>query len=447
MTGVSTDVVVIGAGMAGLSAAARLCAAGVRVVVLEARDRVGGRVHTLRPLGWPVPVEAGAEFIHGESPAVWDAIRAAGLATDEVEDRHWHAPNGRPEPLDFETAWEPIAAALAEPSEADLSFAAFLRERCPDMPAADRALAIAYAEGFNAADAERLSTHWLKESDAAVGQGGGPPSRIHDGYDRLAKWLQDQLDPRTVELRLNTPVTAIHWEPERVEVGTTSPEGLTTIRAPAAVVTLPPGVLRTPPGTPGAVRFSPDLSEKRAASDVLPMGSVVKGVLRFREPFWTDAGAPDLAFLHTPDGPFQVWWTTRPAESAILTGWAGGPHADRLTGLDSRVVLDHALTQLPRSFPLGRDRLAELLDDWRVFEWQTDRFTRGAYISVPVGGHDTVRRLAEPVAGTLFFAGEATDARLCGTVAGAIASGLRAADEVLAGRGRERVTGHATTST
>src|SRR5205814_9978488 len=96
MTGGPTDVVVIGAGLAGLAAAGRLSAAGVRVAVLEARDRVGGRVHTLRAPGWPVPIEAGAEFVHGESPAVWDAIRAAGLATDEVEDRHWHAPDGRP---------------------------------------------------------------------------------------------------------------------------------------------------------------------------------------------------------------------------------------------------------------------------------------------------------------------------------------------------------------
>jgi monoamine oxidase len=432
MSGEPTDVVVIGAGMAGLAAAGRLSAAGVPVTVLEARDRIGGRVHTFHLPGWPVPVEAGAEFVHGESPAIWDPIRAAGLATDEVEDRHWHAPNGRPEPADFETAWEPIAAALEELSD-DLPFAEFLRRRCPDMPDADRKLATAYAEGFNAADVERLSTRWLKESDAAVGQGGGPPSRIHDGYGRLAGWLRDQLDPRTAELRLNTAVTAIRWEPGRVEVDCASSAGPATIRAAAAVVALPPGVLRAPPGAPGAVRFTPDPPGKRAAWDALPMGSVVKVLLRFREPFWLDT-APELTFLHTPGGPFEVWWTTRPVESAVLTGWSGGPPADRLTGLGPRAILGHALDELARSFSLGREQLAELLEDWRVFEWQTDPLTRGAYIYVPVGGEDAVRRLAEPVAATLFFAGEATDVRLAGTVAGAIASGLRAADEVLAGR-------------
>src|SRR5205823_2539776 len=144
------------------------------------------------------------------------------------------------------------------------------------------------------------------------------------------------------------------------------------------------------------------------------------------------AGVPELVFLHTPEGLFQAWWTTRPVESTVLTGWSGGPAADRLTGLSPPAVLDRGLDQLSRSLSVGRERLAELLDDWRVFEWQTDPFSRGTYSYVPAGGLGTARRLAAPVAGTLFFAGEATEERLAGTVAGAIASGDRAAGEVLA---------------
>src|SRR5688572_12940253 len=98
MSSESSDVVVIGAGAAGLAAAKRLGAAGRRVLILEARDRVGGRIDTRREPGWPVPMEAGAEFVHGRSRAAWDAIEKAGLATDEVDDSHWHAPAGRPEP-------------------------------------------------------------------------------------------------------------------------------------------------------------------------------------------------------------------------------------------------------------------------------------------------------------------------------------------------------------
>lgn len=93
------DAVVIGAGAASLAAAKRLGATGRRVLVLEARDRIGGRIDTRHEPGWPVPVEAGAEFVHGHSRAAWDAVEKAGLATDEVNDGHWRPPEGRPDPF------------------------------------------------------------------------------------------------------------------------------------------------------------------------------------------------------------------------------------------------------------------------------------------------------------------------------------------------------------
>jgi monoamine oxidase len=422
------DVVVIGAGAAGLAAAKRLGASGRRVLILEARDRVGGRIDTRREPGWPVPVEAGAEFVHGRSRAAWDAIEKAGLATDEVDDSHWRAPAGRPEPFDFDAVWEPVGRKLDD-FQGDLPFAEFLRTHCPDLPAADYELVMAYCEGFNAADARRLSTHWLKKSEEAVGEESGPPSRLRDGYDRLAAWFRAGLDPMTTELRLGCTVAEVRWEPGLVEVMASSPAGVSTDRAAAAIITLPLGILQAPPGAPGAIRFHPDVPVKRAAWSVLAVGDVVKVVMRFREAFWS-AGAPNLGFLHTPAGPFQTWWTTGPEGAGVLTGWAGGPSATDLTGAEPRAVLDRALDQVAACFPVGREWLAARLSDWHVFDWRRDPFARGAYSYVPAGGLDAVRRLAEPVAGTLFFAGEATHERLAGTVAGAIASGERAADEV-----------------
>jgi monoamine oxidase len=178
------------------------------------------------------------------------------------------------------------------------------------------------------------------------------------------------------------------------------------------------------------VAFEPDLPDKRAALAGLRMGSVVKAVLRFREPFWTGAGLADLGFLHTPDAPFLAWWPTPPTESAVLIAWAGGPAAEHLAGLDDRSVIDRALEALADRLRLDRDRLKELLQAWHVFDWQADPFARGAYSYVAAGGMGSGRRLAEPVAGTLFFAGEATDELQAGTVAGALDSGHRAADEV-----------------
>jgi monoamine oxidase len=429
-------VVVIGAGLAGLAAARALAGAGLRVVVLEARERVGGRVYTLREPGWPAPVEAGAEFVHGHPPALWAALRAAGLETEAVPDRHWHAPAGRPEPLDFEQGWAPVAARLESLPPEDLSFADFLRLRCADLPAADRAQAVAYVEGFNPADAARLSTHWVRDTEATVGEESGAPSRLPGGYDRLAWWLADQLGPRQGEIRLRTLVTAVGWQPGTVAVtAATAGGGPTEFHARAAVVTLPLGVLQAPPGAAGGVRFDPDPPGKREAYSGLSMGPVAKLALRFREPFWAAATAPDLGFLHVGAGPMQVWWSAGPRGPAVLTGWAGGPAAAALSGLEGQALLDRALEQLARAFSTASGRLAALLEDWRAFDWQADPFARGAYSYVPVGGRERVRALAEPVGGTLFFAGEATEYLLAGTVAGALASGERAAAEVLASRG------------
>jgi monoamine oxidase len=415
------DVIVIGAGLAGLEAARRLAAAGRRVVVLEARDRIGGRVHTLREPDWPVPIEAGAEFVHGRHSATGRAVRDADLPTVEVPDRHAEPGPGGLRPLDFDSVWGPIAKRLKR-LDGDPPFAEFLNDRCRDLPAGDRAHAVAYAEGFNAADATRLSTKWLAESEGSVGQSTGPPARIPLGYDRLSEWLAAGL---TAEIRLNTVVTAVRWSPGRVEVETGSGE---LVRGRAAVVTLPLGVLQAAPGAPGAVRFDPDPAAHRAAWSALTMGPVVKLVIRFREAAWP----ADLGFLHTPGGPFQAWWTTRPAESMVLTGWAGGPPAATLTGLGPRGILARALDQLAVALAVGRDRLGGLVDDFRVFDWPADPYARGAYSYVPAGATGTARQLAEPVDDTLFFAGEATDEKFAGTTAGALASGRRAADAVAA---------------
>jgi monoamine oxidase len=427
------DVVVIGAGAAGLAAAHRLTAFGRRALVLEARGRIGGRIDTRREPGWPAPVEAGAEFVHGHSRAVWDAVEKAGLAADEVADTHWRAADGRLEPFDFDAVWSPVGEALDRLPDGDQPLAEFLDRHCPHLPPADRQLVVAYCEGFNAADARRLSARWLKETEEAVGEEAGPPSRLRDGYDQLAAWLRAHLDAPATGLELNCTVTEVRWEPGSAEVTATSPAGIERRRAGAVIVTLPLGVLQAPPGAPGAVRFRPDVPEKRAAWSALAVGEVVKLVLRFREPFWS-AAAPDLGFLHTPTGPFQTWWASGPAGSGVLTGWAGGPAAGSLAGAEPRGVLVAALDQLGSCFPQGREGLAGLLEDWHLFDWQRDALARGAYSYVPAGARGAVGRLAEPVAGTLFFAGEATHGRLAGTVAGAIASGERAADEVEAAR-------------
>jgi monoamine oxidase len=203
------------------------------------------------------------------------------------------------------------------------------------------------------------------------------------------------------------------------------------------------------------VRFDPPLDEKIAAARRLAVGPVTRATLVFDAPFWEIEPVPtspdgkplrDLCFMHAPgdddsrgDGaggrnrpPFPSWWTLFPLHAPVLVGWAGGPPGERLSHRGPDAVRDAALASLATFFGLPRAEIERRLVSLHTHDWQADPFARGAYSYVPVGGLGAMKTLAEPVDGTIFFAGEATHHEgMSGTVAGAIASGQRAAREVL----------------
>ncbi len=408
------DVVVIGAGAAGLAAARRLRAAGRTVAVVEARARVGGRVWTVRD-GWPIPVEAGAEFVHGRPPALWALLRAAHLRLGRVPDQHLLRRGGRLG--DGGGAFGAVQELLGGGAgDGDRAIAAVLSRAPPSV----RGLATAFVEGFHAADPKRASARSIADQQAAAEREGGDALyRVLDGYDRLMEHLARGLGDALV---LGAAVREVRWRRRAVEVGARSPLGrrLAPVRARAAIVTLPLGVLQA-----GAVRFAPSLPEKRRAADALAMGAVVKVVLRLRR-------RCDFAFVHDPGAPIPTWWTPRPHRAPLVVGWAGGPAARALARDGEAAILDGAVASLARTLGHRRAALAADFVAGRVFDWRADPFARGAYSWVPVGAVDAPRALAAPVEDTLFFAGEATDADgHTGTVHAALESGVRAAAEAL----------------
>ena len=200
------------------------------------------------------------------------------------------------------------------------------------------------------------------------------------------------------------------------------------LRARTAIVTLPLGVLKAAPSEAGAVRFDPMPAALRAAVQKLEVSHVCKLVLRFREVLWDDR----VGFLHDRQGDFPTWWTASPWRVPVLTAWAGGPRADALRDLSETGLVDRALASLGRAVGVPRPELEDLLESWRVHDWRRDPYSRGAYSYVGVGGLPAQRALGRPCQGTLFFAGETANLEEMGTVAGAIASGQRAARQVLA---------------
>lgn len=428
-----TDVAIVGGGAAGLAAARALAASKLRVTILEARDRLGGRIHTLRETGFALPIELGAEFIHGTPTETWEIIRAAKLAAYDVADSHWFLSDGRLKRDD--RLWDELSAVLGRlrsVGPSDCSFADFLRRDCADVPERVRQMALAFVEGFDAADPERVSARSLAdEQEAAQEEHEDRLFRPIDGYDRLIDWLVASFDPNRVTVRLNTIVDAIRWERGSAEVQM----GAESVRANCVLITLPVGVWKK-----GGVLFEPELPSKSEALEKLEMGPVMKTTLRFREPFWEESPVPtvapqesprDMCFMHGRGMPVFTWWTLLPVRAAVLVGWSGGPAAATLSYQPTGQIIDAALRSLSEFLGMGTPILHSLLEAARVWDWQADPFARGAYSYTLVGGSEAHDALAQPVEDTLFFAGEATHAGQSGTVAGAISSGYRAAREVL----------------
>jgi monoamine oxidase len=440
------DVVIIGAGVAGLAAARRLHAAGASVAVLEARDRIGGRILTVRDARTPVPIELGAEFVHGSADEVVDLAREAKLVVCDIHGERWRAARGKLTPLDDEDFWRQLGRVMSrlDPERTpDRSFQEFLDRRPGGAALAQqRTLAREYVEGFHAADLTRVSERALADGGAPEDEEDERQGRILDGYDRIPAALAAALPG----VRLSHIVHEIAWEPGRVEVRYTTPaahdasERSGAISARSAIITVPLGVLQQATGE-SAITFSPDIEDTRRAASQLAMGAVVRMVLLFREPFWESKAVKrrtggrslaELAFLHSSDEDVPVWWTASPVRAATLVGWAGGGKAARLAARGVAEIEHRAIAALARQIGMQRRRVASLIEHCWHHDWLGDPYTLGAYSYAMVGGRTAAKRLARPVEHTLFFAGEAADAEgRTGTVHGAMGTGYRAAEAVL----------------
>lgn len=463
------DVVILGAGAAGLAAAAELAPSGRRVLVLEARDRIGGRVWTREVSGLPVPVELGAEFIHGRPAATFALMRKAGIGPVDAPIVRSAVQRGALAPRrddlfsEVQRVMRRHAAALARK---DVSVETFLARAAHGLSEEAQTFARMRVQGYEAADPARASARAIAEDWGGEDAGNAGHFRPAGGYGPLLAALAGSLSG-TVELRLSAAARAVRWKNGSVEVegtqlrdegggmrdegGKTRDEGggmreegsrsrrrrkreeLFRVTARRAIVTLPLGVLQLAPGARGAVRFTPALGEKRSAFKGLASGSVIKVPMLFRAAFWEEldgARFRDVSFFHAPAAPFPTFWTALPERVALLNAWAGGPNAARLSGKPAREIVRQAVQTLESLF--GQAGIEGLLQAAWVHDWQKDPRARGAYSYVRVGGHGARKALAAPIRDTLYFAGEATDFEgEHGTVAGALRSGARAAREVM----------------
>jgi monoamine oxidase len=425
-------VIVLGAGAAGLAAAAKLVRAGVAVTVVEARDRVGGRVDTRIDPRLGLPVEHGAEFVHGHPRIVQRLAHAGRVRLAPIDGRVLAYDRGA-----LRAAGRAFARAqsLLDAGRGDGPFSEVLEgARGRALSPLERRLARGFVEGYYLAAPRRQGRAALRAmTEAEEGIGADQAFRALEGQAALLAPLARALLAKG-ELRLGTRAERVRWRPGRVEVRGRGPLGAPVLLAARRlVVTLPVSLL----ARGAAVRFTPALRAKERAAARVEMGPVVKVLLRFRRAFWRERrgrarGLPDLAFLLAPSLAVPTWWTPYPLDAPRLVGWAGGPAAARLAQTGERAALAAALATLARAFAVPRGALEDLVDGAAVASWTgADPLAGGAYAVFPPGAADVPGALAAPVAETLFFAGEATVLGGAGTVHGALESGERAAAEVL----------------
>jgi monoamine oxidase len=423
------DVVIIGAGLAGLGAASAVRDGGKRAVVLEASHRVGGRAWTDYPaaLGG-VWFDMGAIWFHdAEHNPLVPIARAAGdtlLRSDEIRQERTFvgdrlatdaelAAYGAAWPR-YEAAAEAIVAA-----EGDVSLAEVTR-RLPDDP---WAATIEAWEGpvICAVDADRFSAlDWRR--NALSGS-----NLLPDGG--VGAFVQRRLT-RGLDIRLSTPVTRVRWGGPNGQVTVDTVGG--SITAGACIVTVSTGVLAS-----GALLFDPALPVRITdAVHALPMGLAMKIALRATGPDRLDLPlhcSVERLIERSGDPlmPFQCW----PFGRDYVQGWIGGSVAWDLARQGEAAAVDFALSYLRRAFGGRVDRLfaggASL-----VTHWDADPWVRGAYCYAVPGSALARDTLAEPVSdGHLMFAGEACHVGFAGTLAGAWISGQTAAGIALAAMG------------
>ena len=427
------DVVVIGGGVAGLAAAVRLVEAGRRVILLEARARLGGRIHTLLDPATGHPVELGAEFIQGNPPELLAILKRADVPLLEVSEQHERARGGAR--LQLPDVEELVSGLLAGagPNMQDVPVSLLLRKHASRFAARELKAITAYLEDFHCADLDRFGTAALAENQAAEADDQGHLFRPTGGYRRLVSALASRLDFELAEIRTGTVVTKLRWSRQHVELDLRTASGNTAlVTGSQAIVAVPLSVLRGDPEAEGTLRLDPMPPTWDRALGSLEMGTAHRIVLRFETAWWIEADRPAPVFLHGKDEPFPVWWTSSPAEAPFVTGWVGGPNARSLSGKSIEQLIPLALASVSSIFGRSRAVLASQLRAAYCHDWTADPYARGTYSYGGVGAAEARKTLRRPVADTIFLAGEAlVDEGRNATVPGALSSGLESAEALL----------------
>jgi monoamine oxidase len=415
-------IIVVGGGAAGLMTARELLKQGHNVTILEADDRLGGRIHTIHDTSFQQPVERGVEFIHGNLPLTIGLLKESGIdyravrgAMVRIVNDDWKTQD------DFTIGWEELMRKMNEIKE-DMTVNEFLEKNFSEEKYVElRKSVLRFAQGFDLADPSKASMlalreEWMEEADEQY--------RIPGGFDQLVNYLEQECRKAGGLIHTSSTVTKIRWQKNEVTVFTADKK---IYNCNKVIITVSLGLLQA---DPPVILFEPAINNYLEAAKKIGFGSVVRILLQFKEPFWEEK-KKNIGFLFV-DEPVPTWWTQLPSSYPLLTGWAGGPQAWQLENKDDEAILELALQSLSDVFKKSVDELRQLLTASLVANWYKDPFAKGAYCYSMVGSTEAQKLFNDPVSNTIFFAGEAFyDGPSPGTVEAALVSAKNVVERII----------------
>jgi monoamine oxidase len=427
-----SEIIIIGAGAAGLMAAYELSKAGKQVLILEARSRIGGRIWPLSESEFGYSAQGGGEFTHGKAKVTKSLVKEAGLTYIPMSDsgERWsfhngdltHINNDPEEDSEFAKQYQELREKLSNLKN-DVSIRDFLKQNFDNEKYRPlRARITRMVEGFDAADPNKISTFSVR--DEWLGHDEWEQGRVKEGYKAILDFLESSCRKNNCEIYLNHEVKSVERNKEGIVVTTVDEK---QFNAGKVVITVALPVIKQ-------IEFTPPLPEKLKAASQIGFGQVIKILLRFKDRFWLNSGGRDLSklvFLFS-DQPVGTWWTQYPENYPVLTGWIAGPKALKFKDKSDEEIIDLAIESLANIFKVNKNELRQDLLVQQVANWPNDRLTLGAYSYSIVGSENAYAELRKPVENKIYFAGEAVYLeKETATVEGALASGQEIAKKIL----------------
>lgn len=421
------DILIIGAGAAGLMAGMQLSRKGKKVLFLEARDKTGGRINTITNAGFTHHTELGAEFVHGQLPVTLALLKEAKIKPLDAAGDMWRYADGKFNKSEQFLLHYDVIIKKMNALTADITLDEFLNTYLSAKKYTETCTMLRnFAAGYDTADPYRFSVFAMRKE--LQSEDDDHQYRVQGGYGAMVSYLESEILENGGAIQLSTPVKELQWEPGMVKAIVADGREFT---AQKVIIALPLGVLQADKAELGAITFVPPIAEAELALQQMGMGSVIKLLLQFDEVFWekqaikkgAEADVKAMSYLFSTEA-IPTWWAQRPHTIPLLTGWLGGPPAEALKNADDEYLLNLGLLSLSNIYGLPVAQLRDKLTAHKIMNWTADPFTRGSYSYATVLTNQARKVLAQAVQQTIYFTGEYMyNGPEMGTIEAALASG------------------------